>query len=752
VLFLSSFSALLFLLLLVTTAGRRIADLFPTAVKESSAFYVAPLLGLACLILTTTLYGWLSPFKPNISLPLTIGLLVLGVLFEKDRSMLFRDWFIVSVFASVVTIPILAPAIRFDGFNPCTDIFTYLAQGQWLQGHAFSEAARASGFFPAETQVVLYQTGGYRMGASFLLGFVQSLFHFEWSYGAFLPTVSLAFAVGSLALGGIIRQVLPVSKKVCLALCTLPAFTLNGFVFGAQWGFFPQVFGLAFAAGLACLIPALVGDALESKPSRLKQSVNLFPLAVCFSALLISYNDMFPVIGAGTFLFFFLMFAICFHERARLFGIMIILAAQVCLLVNFEGLRILKNYMHSLLGAGSGSIRFGWPVFWSPLQFLAHSFGMKAPSPNDVFFMDSIISNWIFPALMIVIVIVLVKIFRAKPKNLTLLFLFCMEAVFLLAFMKFRYATPGFPGEIGHTFLQFKIAKWAAPINLSLLGIVIAWFLLKGGKSRSVVKYAFGAAFVVGMAIQGILGSKEYIKHFQEETMRKRSPFNAYLDLRASVEAIPKDEVVYLAFAGHYKLRQIATYILSDRKLASDYSDDGYILNNIPKGEINIPLETAKWMIQYKPVETSDEEPLYRTGPFLIRRAPFNFFLLQSIAMGYDTETEGKRSWNWVKDSVEYRFHNAGKRPKAKVKFQFQVTGQSRTLLLDLRALSGKPLASFKIPIRSGRGDYESPVVDTNAEDVFARLSADGEPIRISAKDPREAKFLIKDLSLESVP
>ena len=239
--YLTSITVLVCLLLVVTTLGRRIADLLPSPLRDCVGFYITPLLGLAGIVLITTVYGWLSPFKTSISLSLTVGLVLLGIAFEKQRADLFRDWLIVSVFAIVTTIPILAPAIRFDSFNPFNDSFTYLVHGQWLQEHAFSETARASGFFPAETQIYLYQEAGHRMGGSFFLGFVQSLFHLEWSYYAYLSTVSLVFASGSLAIGGIIQQVIPVSKTVALVLCALPAFSLNGFVFGAQYGFFRKL-------------------------------------------------------------------------------------------------------------------------------------------------------------------------------------------------------------------------------------------------------------------------------------------------------------------------------------------------------------------------------------------------------------------------------------------------------------------------------------------------------------------------------
>lgn len=750
--YLTSITVLVCLLLVATTLGRRIADLLPSSFRDSVGFYIAPLLGLAGVVLITTVYGWLSPFKTSISLAISVGLVLLGIAFEKQRAELFRDWLIVSAFAIVATIPILAPAIRFDSFNPFNDTFTYLAHGQWLQEHAFSEVARASGFFPAETQIVLYQGAGHRMGGSFFLGFVQSLFHLEWSYYAYLATVGLVFAVGSLAIGGVIQQVIPVSRTVALALCTLPAFSVNGFVFGAQYGFFPQTFGLAFAAGLACLIPGLMAYTLSAKPTWTKQFIYLLPLTLCCSALLITYNDMFPVVGAGIGLFLLLVCGMYWSEKNRIIVSVLIFAVQVMAVVNIEGVRILRNFLHTLLGAASGAVHFGWPVLWSPIQFVAHSFGMKSPFDSNVFLVDRLFSIWIFPILLIAIVAILVKILRTKPKNLTVLLLACINVIFWLAFLKFRYASPGLEGEIGNTFLQFKLAKWLAPFNLGLLEIAIAWLWVNGGKYKSICKFTVLTALVAGMTIQFVIVAQMFTLQFQDETMQKHSPFNVFLDLRSRVANIPKDQVIYLGIpTEHHKITQMVAYTLSDRKLAGKY-EDGYLRGSIPEGERDMPIEVADWMIQLKPTQTADENPLDRVGPFLLRRAPFSFYNLESITGAYGTETGDHKTWNWVKDSIEYRFHHIGKTPKTKVKFQFLLSGKPRTLFLELNTYAGKRIASFEIPMKGGWGEYESPVVDTNSEDIVIRLKADGEPVRLSVGDSRETKFLIQNLSFGYTP
>ncbi len=739
---------MLCLLLLVTALGRRVADLLPVTLKESAGFYIAPLLGLAGLVLVTTVYGWWSPFKTTLSIAVSVGLFALCIFFEKQKRDLFLHWLVISAFAIVATIPIFAPLIRFDSYNPFNDTFTYLVHGQWLQSHAFSEAARASGFFPAETQVVLYQRAGHRMGGSFFLAFVQSLFQLEWSYYAYVPTVASVFALGSLAIGGVIRQVIAIPRAACLALCTLPAFAMNGFVYGAQHGFFPQTFGIAFCAGLACLIPGVAASTLSAKPSWKRQFLNLLPLAICFSALLISYNDMFPIVGAGIGLYLIAVCALYWSERYRVMGSVLMLTVQVMALVNVESVRILKNFIDTLLGAATGAVHFGWPVLWSPIQFVAHSFGMKSPFESNVFLADRIISTWIIPIVLIGVALVLAKILRQKPRNLAVIFLICINVVLWLVFAKFRYATPGLDGQVGNTFLQFKLAKWAAPFNLGLLAIAIAWLYVHLERYRAVCTYVFLGAFTAGMTFHYVVVSQIFTRQFQDETMRRHSGFNQLLELRSRVADIPKDQVIYLGIGTeHHKLTQLVAYVLPDRKLAGSY-DDTYLVGSLPASERNMSVEIADWMIQHQPAQALNENPLERVGPFLIRRAPFSFFRLESVTGAYATETSDKRTWNWVKDSVDYRFRSVGETNRVRIKFQF--TGSPGTLFLEVSTYSGKRVASFEVPMNGGWGQYESPTVDSGSEDLVIRFKANGDPVRLSGSDPREVQFLIQNLSLQT--
>jgi len=739
---------------MAVTIGRRFVDLLPSSLKESVGFYIAPLLGLACMVLITTLYGWLSPFKSIVTIPLVMGVILICIKFEKNRIELVRECLVISAFAIVATLPILAPAIRFDSYNPFNDTFTYLVQGQWLQEHSFSEAARASGFFPAETQVFLYQSAGSRMGGSFFLGFVQSLFNLEWSYYAYLATVGFVFSIGSLALGGIIRQVVPVSRAVTLALCTLPAFTMNGFVFGAQFGFFPQTFGLTFAAGLACLMPGIITNALSEKPTWSKQFVYLIPLTLCFSAFLLAYNDMFPIVGVVISIFLICVSWMYWSEKKIIAVLVLIFTAQVIAVVNVEGLRLVYSIINTALNAADGTARFGWQVLWMPVQFGAFSFGMKLPFSMGNLGADTFISVWMFLLLLIAVIFVIAKIFRAKPRNLTVLFILCLNLVFALAFLKFRYATPSLNGEVGFTFLQFKLAQWLALFNLGLLGISIAWLFVKLKGSRRIYLYscylAYFVIFLAGYITQCGLIADNQIQSMQKETMRNRMPFNVFLELRAALANIPKDDVVYLGIPNeHHKMTQMVAYVLYDRKLSGDYQDD-YMGTHIPKEERNMSPRNAKWYIEYKPQAESGENALRRVGPFLIHRAPFSFFILNSIKGAYGTEvTKDKKIRNWVNDKVEYSFVNMGKLRNVKIKFLFLAQGQGRTLTMELIAKSGESIAVNSVAMGAGWGEYESSLIETKGKDFTVQFTADGIPKRLSAADSRKAKFLIQNLTIE---
>lgn len=571
-----------FLLLLCLLLGRRVTNMLPLEAANVLEFYLAPILGLACCLIIVTYYGWFVAFKFQYTMAYTVVLVIFAGFYEKKPRQLLSHWWQIGVFSTICSLPIFFPIIFHDGYNPFTDIYTYLVHSQWLQSHAFSERAEPSGYFPYLTQISLYQNNGSRMGASFFLAYVQSIFHIKWSYNAYLPTVSLAFVTGLLAIGGVIRQLIPLSKIVVLALAALPCFTLNGFLFGAEWGFFPQTFGLSFALGFTALLPAITKLVCNESYNSEKLFWYALPVSISAAAMLFAYNEPFPLFAIALGLFILL---VCLLYKNRIRDILwfySIFLVQMSLLLNSEMIRIFKSLVVTLHITKQGAA-IGWPVTWSFIQLLAHTFGMK----SSISVHDKILSLYIFPVLLAMVMYLLFRFIRNNQgKNLGIFFLFTIYTVLCLFLIKFRYFVPnGSAIEIGQTFLQYKITKYAAPFALTLTAIAFAVLWNESKRSKPFIGIVYSTIFLSGLYYQSHI-SKQLTEQFILETNQQHRPFQALLMLRSALKDIPKDSPVYLAMGPqHHKLRQMITYVLHDRKLASDYTDDAYIVGHLPAGQ-----------------------------------------------------------------------------------------------------------------------------------------------------------------------
>ena len=128
-----------------------------------------------------------------------------------------------------------------------------------------------------------------------------------------------------------------------------------------------------------------------------------------------------------------------------------------------------------------------------------------------------------------------------------------------------------------------------------------------------------------------------------------------------------------------------------------------------------------------------------------------SYYVLDEIIGGYNIETNGSDKCVWVNERIEYRFNHVGKPLNAKVRFQFLLAGKPRILTVQIKTYS-RDIVSYQIPITGGWGEYESQetIIDISG-DIVICFKADGEPVRLSEEDPRKAKFLIKNLSIEQV-
>jgi hypothetical protein len=593
------------------------------------------------------------------------------------------------------------------------------------------------------------------MGASFYLGLIQSVFKLEWSYYCYLSVLSIIFTSGSLSLAGIVKKVSGSSTIFALFISFLSGILSNGYLFGAQFGFFPQTFGLAYTFGIIFLLPYSIKALIDNKYTVVEIFLLSIPFSLIISSLILCYSDMFMLLGLGL-LIYLVYFCIKFpNHKGTILKFIFITSLLVLLLVNIEVFRVAKIYLGGISGVVKGENAIGWPVIWNPLEFIGYSFGFKSTLasagsiPNGI---DKFLSNFLFPLTFIFIVFQSYKILK-DSRDQTIILIIIINIIYWLVFIKFRYFSVGFVnGEVGHTFLQFKIAKWLAPFNLSLLCIAFAYVISKSKPFYLIKKYTILLILLIGIYFQLYISPLMITGHFLVETGRNFSPFTIFTELRSKISGIPKDEVIYLQIPHeNHKLTQMVAYVLADRKLAGKY-EDGYIRGSMPENQRDMDLKEAKWILAYVPFHDANEEPLRRIGPFYLTRAPFDFYALRSLKGAYGIEGDKTGKWNWINNSAEYFYEFTGIIPPKNISldFEYLVTGMPRKLEVTVLNNENRVIYREFIDMKGGWGKFSTHINGIGMQEISIVLSATGDAVRLSNSDARTAKFLVKNLNIKN--
>ena len=759
----------IFMFLSCYLTGASIISFFKDRNIVQNKLYLAPIFGLLFFILFAYFLGTFNGFSGDIPLYSFIIIIIISI-FIIYAKMGFKGLnpfsFTTLIFVFLGSLSVFGPIILYSGFNPFNDSFTYLVHAQWLQENSFRELTTGSGYYPAETQVHLYQKAGHRMGGSFLLGFFQSIFNEKWSYFCYVPAVTLACISGTLTIFTLWKINI---KKIAIFVILIPMISQNGFIFGAQYGFFPQTFGLAFLFGLIVSILLLQKSLLSKNGSTLNRSIFV---SLMLTGLLYTYNDIAPFIGAIMIFYFILLLVLnkfIFKEASKCLGIILFFTT---LLVNFELIRIIKNFIDTVINLGSGNVQFGWPIYWSPIQFFANTFGFKSPFNKDLFVLDYNFSTWFFPFFVLIFLLFVYKLFSRNhfknTLNNSLLFI-SANLLFILFFIKFRYFTQGFNSEeIGNTFLQYKISGWMSPFNLIAL-ILLFQFILKN-KILSTVTFKVNSlkinlfyllpatgliVFCIGAFIHINIATKYFTSHFLDETGYKKNPFLAFVNLKSFIDKNLTNDIIYLAFGPeHHKLRQMVAYTLMDRKLASDYTDDGYLTGHIKQEERVIDYNNAKYVIIPHATGKMHPDEIGRIGNFSIRKMPTSILTLKKIIGADARETAGSDSWHWIADKVIFEYNILGSATNFTINFDYQIATGPRDLTIVLKK-NNKIFHNKSFNLKDGWGKFSSEEIllnttATNGSKIQVEISASGKGVKLGKNDNRIRKFLIKNIQIIS--
>jgi len=737
-----SVAVMLLLVCMSAVVGISICNLLPYRIRPVGKFFFSPLLGLATFVFAATLHGWLLPF----SQPLCIAeaLIITGIAFyyNPEKRKLVRYLPILIAFALVCSLNVFYPLLRFNAFNPFNDAFTYLVHGQWLQQHPFSEPAICSGYYPSLTQIALYQVAAHRMGASFFLGWAQALCGLEWSYYAYPAVITVPFVSGSLAVGGAIALIIPGMRLIALLSGCLLATLFNGFTFGSSFGFFPQTFGLAFAAGSVNLFVALIVMCLKGKELK-KISINAIPVSMLFAAFAFCYNDLLMLMAAGVALFIVISLAV-YRSRPKMIIIpFLIVLGETILLINFEFIRIYTNFINTVLGVGSGSHRIGWPVIWTPAGFLANAFGMRTPI-GEIWYLNNVYLSSVIVVVFLVLILYFLFKTRRSTSALNIYINLCMILIFVMAFILFRYFTkPVFPEETGATFLQFKVTKWASPFCFILLGASLAYFSKRLREYSLLIPLIMGIIICAGSA-QNYFLVDGITNHFLDETGIRKNTFDGLLKMKELVKNINENEIIYINLGhAHHKLRQMVAYILYDRKLASNYADDGYLLGKLPPSERNIPFDQAQWLMEFAEPKNIINPKSLRVGNLVLNKKPEYKITLETVTGGYGREVSGKDWWYWTPNALEFRYKILGNVNKLKLQFGYMPANNGQAVKILIKT---KKDIEMTIYMKQGWNEFETPPIDIDSPEFSIIFSSKEKVVPISQTDRRMVSFLIKNL------
>jgi hypothetical protein len=732
--------AYLFVILIpAAVIGWRVADCLPWRLRPEGRMFFGPLLGLAIVLHLVVLLGWIGHgYRQPVCLVILAAPLIIALWGRRDLTTQIRNMPLIILFAVVTTAGLLYTVWRYGAMSPYNDTFTYLVQGQWLQTHGFTEPTMRSGYYPALTQVEHYQRLGLRMGASFMLGYVQSLVGAQWSYQVYPAVIAIPMTLCALVVAA---SAFSICRRMTLSLLCGAAIgvTLNGFAFGAAQGFMPQTWGLTFAIGSLALAGQVLHRSIASSGTKLVRK-HWIPVALLVSAAIFCYSEVAPFVIAAIALSL-MAAAIPFRRRLRhLFGIAAWLGFLCALLVNLEWIRIVRAIpleAHIVVG-----MAIDWP-WW---HFLWHAMGLRAGYWDGDLFLLGAPATGIASIVAVAIVIAGLRwSCRSRGKIWSLMPQLAFLAFAVAAFVYFRFLVPSpWPTGTGQSFSQFKLSKWATPFVFSLLALGVAAIARKSMTRSWILSVALAGILITGM-VEHVYLANSRTYSLRQDTGMSYDPLSAFSKVHEFAASVPEDVPICLDLGdGLIKARQMLMYALLDHPVAGDWRTDGY-LQALPVDQRNLPAEPCRWIIS---MDASPPPTARRAGNVWLSPCPNTFFALQSTTGGYGREVDQTGWWHWTARRLQFAYRIQGEQPQlAVVSFAYLAVSDHRPIHLSV----GK--SNFELILDAGWHDWKSPPIEIAhvGDTIEVAFDCNLPPVKLSEQDPREASYLIKNLVLRRV-
>jgi hypothetical protein len=191
----------------------------------------------------------------------------------------------------------------------------------------------------------------------------------------------------------------------------------------------------------------------------------------------------------------------------------------------------------------------------------------------------------------------------------------------------------------------------------------------------------------------------------------------------------------------------MVTYFLMDQKVASDWTDDGYISTWLPPAE---KTQTAGGCMYTIAAVTQQRlrRSEQRIGNFSIYQASESPIRLAQVIGGYSAETEGGSVWRWTRDQLLYKYRLTNPGPvRLRARFTYLPAPTDRDLQISLVQSAPTPLESFRM--RDGWNQSVSRPFEVSQPEFSLLFRCNKPPVQLGPADPRWMSFLIRNLELE---
>lgn len=610
---------------------------------------------------------------------------------------------------------------------PYCDGFTYVCIADYLMDNGYNVSISSNEVLmhPWLTQMMLYQTCHFRIGAQMLLSLFSCLFRVENSIELFLPLTAFGVMWIGMSVWQLIEENYHAGVKEKIVAVSIVCFNAPIVLWNAMYGFFPQIFGSAlFVAGIASF--------LHCEKWQENWHWNIIVTSIITGCLALTYNELLPFL---VLVVLTIVIAKIISEKADikviignvfLCGIL----AIITIIVYFPGM--IMAVLHMM------KVAVGWNQEKGLMTYLSYFFSIV---PVEYSYRNSALDEkfFLYEAVSLIVFAVVILGYRRSERMVRREYAY-VSLSFLIMFLWFVFFTENpFDGNSTNTWSVFKMMQYyfviAAPF--------IALFLCECFNSLKKCKFLF-PLFILCFVLYCSNNAVSYAHTLAQEMIRyvgnDEEPLEEYHKLYQKYGEYDGIISLYDVPAKH---RQMIAYYLKDVNLISDWESDGYL--NMPCVDANIITSQDNMMTLTYVGDTALEKnriivPSYQESIANMVEVKACITFVEGV---YEEETNGIETWRWCEDRVTLDVHLYDEVKEGTVEFEVCPVshGGSKLIACDEfgNVISETPLSTTEFTTIS------VPISSDNANASKVNISFEGEKPIISDADTRNLVFLTRD-------